>query len=293
MPPPFAGEQTRRVALDVILPGASKTFMDLFAAHVQSEAERRRDAIACSIHRFEGIDPHDLARRIVAVADAGSEGVAMVAIDHPAVREAIRSVTARGVPVLTLMSDISGVSSAGYIGIDNRAAGRLAAPLLGRFLPRSTLDIALFTGNLSYRGHEEREMGFRHVIAHDFSHLNIVHFTEMGEDSRRSFAEMRTLLAARPELAGLYNIGGALRGIAEAVREAGRSETMVIVGHELTDPIRPFLVDGTIDAVIDQNPRVEAREALERLRRAALGEDVRDWVSIRTQVIFKENLPSA
>jgi LacI family transcriptional regulator len=189
------------------------------------------------------------------------------------------------------MSDISGVATAGYIGIDNRAAGRLAAYLLGRFLPRKAQDIALFTGSLSYRGHEEREMGFRHVIAHDFSHLNIVHFRELGEDSHKAHGEMRALLAERPDLAGLYNIGGALRGIAEAVREAGLSERMAIIGHELTDPIRPFLIDGTIDAAIDQNPRVEAREALERLRRAALGDDVRDWSGIRTQVIFKENLP--
>ena len=37
---------------------------------------------------------------------------------------------------------------------------------------------------------------------------------------------------------------------------------MVFLGHEVTDGTKDLLLDGTLDAVIDQNPRVEAREAL-------------------------------
>ena len=59
----------------------------------------------------------------------------------------------------------------------------------------------------------------------------------------------------------------------------------------MTEATRRYLIEGTVDAVIDQNPRVQAREAIERLRRAALGHDVRDWIGIRTQVIFRENVP--
>ena len=32
-------------------------------------------------------------------------------------------------------------------------------------------EVALFAGSLSYRGHEEREMGFRHMLAEDFPEL--------------------------------------------------------------------------------------------------------------------------
>jgi LacI family transcriptional regulator len=36
---------------------------------------------------------------------------------------------------------------------------------------------------------------------------------------------------------------------------------VVFVCHEATESNKAFLLDGTVDAVIDQNPRVEAREA--------------------------------
>jgi LacI family transcriptional regulator len=193
--------------------------------------------------------------------------------------------------MLTLISDLTGLPTVGYIGIDNRAAGRLAGYLLGRLMPPGRTEIALFTGSLSYRGHEEREMGFRHLIAEDFPALGIVEFREVGEDSDRARAETRALLATRPALGGVYNIGGGLRGIADALEAAGRAREIVFVGHDLTEPVRRYVLDGTVDAVIDQNPRVQAREAIERLRRAALGQDVRDWIAMRTQVIFRENVP--
>ena len=66
---------------------------------------------------------------------------------------------------------------------------------------------------------------------------------------------------------------------------------MVFVGHELTAHTRRFLLVGTMDAVIDQNPRVEAREAIERLLRASAASQRPDPVPIRIHAIFRENIP--
>ena len=51
-------------------------------------------------------------------------------------------------------------------------------------------------------------------------------------------------------------------------RERGRAQSVVFLGHELTEGSKPLLLDGTLDGVIDQNPRVEAREALNLLTHA-------------------------
>jgi LacI family transcriptional regulator len=279
------------VRLDFLLPGASRTFMGLFARHLGEQAALRQGDVTVQTHHYSGMDPLDLARSMHALAEQGTQGMGIVAADHPVVREAVRALSARGVPILNLMTDVSGSSAIGYVGIDNRAAGRLAAHLLGRFVTPTAREIALFTGSHSYRGHEEREMGFRNLVAEEFRHLEIVEFREIREDSDRAYEETRGLLAAHPNLAGIYNIGGGLRSMAQALKEAGAGSRVVLVGHELTDPVRAFLIDGTIDAVIDQNPRVEARDAIEHLRRAALGQPPGTWVPLRTQAIFRENMP--
>ena len=51
------------------------------------------------------------------------DGVALVALDHPAVRAAINELVARGAHVVTLVSDAPSAQRARYIGLDDPAAG--------------------------------------------------------------------------------------------------------------------------------------------------------------------------
>ncbi len=75
---------------------------------------------------------------------------------------------------MTFASDIQNVPRVAYVGIDNRQAGRLAGQVMGRLLPANTPGkAALFAGSLSYRGHEEREMGFRHILRDEFPNIQI------------------------------------------------------------------------------------------------------------------------
>ncbi|MFZ1430399.1 MAG: substrate-binding domain-containing protein, partial [Geminicoccaceae bacterium] len=278
------------VRLDFILQSGPNTFMDLLAGHLERVGAARGAEIDVRLHRIDGFSPEALATILHDLPPA-TRGVGLIGLDHPVVREAIRSVVVRGIAVLTLVSDIANVPSTGYVGIDNRAAGRLAGHLLGRFVPGSTGEVALFAGSLSYRGHEEREMGFRHILADEFPGLRAVELREVRDDLERSYREARKLLAAHPGLRGIYNIGAGNRGIARALEEAGRAQEVVFIGHELTEHTRRFLLSGTMDAVIDQNPRVEAREAVDRLLRAARREPLIDAVPIRIHAIFRENMP--
>ena len=280
----------RPVRLDFILQSGPNTFMDLLAEHLAGLGAARTAVADLRVHRVDGFSPEALASSLRELRGA-SGGIGIIALDHPVVREAIRETAAAGTPVLTMVSDIAHAPRIAYVGIDNRNAGRLAGHLLGRFVPGSAGEVALFAGSLSYRGHEEREMGFRHVLADEFPKLQIVELREVRDDLDRSYREARRLLAARPELRGIYNIGAGNRGIARALDEAGRGDKVVFIGHELTPHTRRFLLANTMDAVIDQNPRVEAREAIDRLLRAARGEAEPEPVAIRIHAIFRENLP--
>ncbi|PMZ24099.1 LacI family transcriptional regulator, partial [Pseudomonas sp. FW306-02-F04-BA] len=78
-----------------------------------------------------------------------------------------------GIRLVTLVSDVPAAPRSAYVGIDNRVAGRTAALLMGRFLGGRTGHLAMMVGSRSYRGHEEREMGFRSVLSEEFPHLTV------------------------------------------------------------------------------------------------------------------------
>jgi LacI family transcriptional regulator len=277
-------------AIDFLLPGGTNTFLKILAGHLEAMAELRRHEAAIRIHLIEGFNPEALAAKLVELK-SHSQGIGVVAIDHPTVREAIRDVAAAGVPVVTMVSDISNVPRIAYVGIDNRAAGRLAGYLLGRFIRPGGEQVALFAGSLSYRGHEEREMGFRHMLAEDYPHLQVVQLREVRDDIERAYGEAKALLSTYRNLAGIYNIGAGNRGIARALEESGRARDVGYICHEVTEFTRRFLVSGTVDAVIDQNPRVEARDAVDWLLMAAQGQHQPNLPPIRIQAVFKENIP--
>ena len=217
-----------------------------------------------------------------------SAGVGIIALDHPVVREAIREAAANGLPVLTMVSDVANVPRVGYVGIDNRAAGRLAGHLLGRFVPGSAGEVALFAGSLRYRGHEEREMGFR--TSSPTSSRSCAS-SSCARSATSSAATTKPGPAGRaPGLRGLYNIGAGNRGIARALEEAGRGSEVVFIGHEITEhaPVPARRHDGRCD-----RPEPAGRGARGRRPPAAGGARPADPdpAAVRIHAIFRENMP--
>ncbi len=51
--------------------------------------------------------------------------------------------------------------------------------------------------------------------------------------------------------------------MASALKATKRTQQTVLVGHELTAVSRALLIDGVMDAVLDQSPFVEAVRAVE------------------------------
>jgi len=247
--------------------------------------------VKCRTELVESFNPQALAAALLKHGKR-SDGVVMMALEHPAVREAVTTLSERGVPVVTVISDLAHSQRVGYIGLDNRAAGRTAGYLLGRFIGSRPAKVALIAGSLSYAAHQEREGGFLHVIEEMFKPLEVVGLREGHDDAQKNYRQTRVLLDQYPDLAGIYNIGGAADGVARALKEAGRVGKVVFVGHGLTPDTRALLIDGTMDAVITQSPQATLMNCV---RIFANLRDRRDTLSgveaTRSLVIFRENLP--
>ncbi|HEY2023196.1 LacI family DNA-binding transcriptional regulator [Paraburkholderia sp.] len=276
------------IRLSFVLPAGDNSFMSLLREHLLAEAQCRPEVHA-QLHLVEGFNAEKLAAQLHQLK-GNTDAVGLVGLDHPQVRDAIAALQASGVHVCTLVSDIPTASRIAYVGIDNRAAGRLAAWLLGRFLPHGApQEVAVFLGSLAYRGHEEREMGFRALLSEEFPHIKISRMLEIGDDRARGYQLTRQLLQTGAP-AGIYNVGAGNSGIGRALQEAGLQRQIMFVGHDLTSASRQFLLDRTMDAVIEQNPRVEAREAVRLLASAVRGQTEPSYLP-RLQVVFRENIP--
>lgn len=219
--------------------------------------------IHCFMHDIEVADAAATARKIGEIAEA-YDALIVVAPDDPRLSEALRPISAR-VPIVTLVTDLPSSGRIAYVGPDNRRMGRVAGELMGRFLGPDGGEVLIVVGMHRMIGHEEREMGFRSVLRERFARCTIAASLESGEDRERAGEVVHRALRKNPGVRGVYNVSAGNLAISRAIRSSGVEHKIVLITHEITPERRQMLRDGILDAVIDQNPSLEAQRAIEVL----------------------------
>jgi LacI family transcriptional regulator len=275
-----------------VLPVGNNSFMIEFGEEVRAAARRMvHERVIIDLELTDVFDAPTLAATLDRIGEV-YDGVAVVALDHPRVKEAINGLVERGVTVVTIVSDVPSSKRCHYAGIDNSSAGRTAATLMGRYLGGREGKVGLIAGSLSLRDHIERRFGFEQVLLHEFPHLTLLPVLESRDDWQRAETVTTELLGANPDLIGIYNMGAGARGVVAALEKSGRQDKVVYITHELNDVTRRALVDGTIDVIINQNAGHEIRSAIRVLMaKADKGPLIEAMEKIRIDIFVRDNLP--
>ena len=276
------------LVFEALLPAEAGPSTERLLAALQRESMARGAGLR---HRYvERFNPSALAEALRRSAAAGRSGIAFQALDHPLVSEAVEEIGRRGVPLVTLLSDIAGARRDAYVGMDNRAAGRTAGLLMGRFV-RGAGSIAVMWGSSLYRAHEERESGFRSVLRAEFPEMMTLEHVAGHDDSRESRARIGAVLDDHPELVGIYNVGGGTPGVVQALEERGRGQEVVLIGHNLAADTRGYLLSGIMDAVVHQSVNRAAQSAVSAL--VDLNRQGNCTVEpLPVEVLLRENMPA-
>lgn len=249
------------------------------------------DRVSTTVLTTPSDDPHALARAIASLSLPKVDGVAILARESALVRDAVLHLRERGVAVVTLISDLPTSGRLYFVGMNNVAAGRTAALLMGRFLNREDARVLVVTSSMQSRDSVERRQGFDELIGVEFPHLSVLPSLESHDDEARLMEIVARALRNHPPVQGIYAAGGDNASLLRALRSIGR-EGLVVVAHELTDATRRGLESGAVAAVINQDPGHVVRSAL-RILRAHLDERpvVASQERVLIQVLVKENLP--
>lgn len=190
--------------------------------------------------------------------------IAMVAIDHPSVTAAALELKAAGIPVFTLLSDAASGVRHGYIGVNNRKAGRTAGWLLARSVSGPG-KVAIFVGSHRFHGHEMREIGCRSYLRETKPGLEVIDTQVSLEDVGLAEEAVFGLLRKHKDLRGIYIGGGGTEGAIAALREAGRPGEIAVVCNENTEVTRAALADNIVSAAIATPVHALAKEVVAQM----------------------------
>jgi LacI family transcriptional regulator len=281
----------RKFILDLVMEAPAR-FTEAVRSALEAEMPGLHPAVfRCRYHLAEQRSVADTLVTLDAIARRGSNGVLLKAPDVSEVAAAVNRLVERGVPALTLVTDVPNSSRLAYVGIDNRAAGETAAYLIGEWLGEKRADVLVTLSSNRFRGEEEREIGFRRALRERYPALGIVEVSEGHGIDRPTGELVRAALAKHPGVAAVYSAGGGNAAILQAFASLGRS-CRVFIGHDLDADNLELLRRQRISAVLYHDLRQDIRNACLHLMRAhgALPKSVVPGAS-NVQVITPFNLP--
>lgn len=250
----------RTFVVDVVMQAPAR-FSGAVRAALEAELPLLRPAVIRARFHFRETGP---AGWILAALDGvgrrGTQGVILKAPDTSEVNEAVTRLAGRGVPVVTLVTDLPHSPRAAYIGIDNRAAGATAAYLLTQWLGERPGAVLVTLSRSFFRGEEEREMGFRSALRSMQPGRPVIDVTETDGLDARIRSLVLGALRAEADVPAVYSIGGGNTAILAAFAESGRPPPL-FVAHDLDEDNIRMLRGGQIAAVLHHDLRLDMRRA--------------------------------
>jgi rhamnose transport system substrate-binding protein len=184
-----------------------------------------------------------ITRRVSAIA---------VAVENRAgISSVLRKARERGIKVLTWDADAEPdardffVNQATAEGIGNTLTDE-AARLLG-----GTGEFAVITGALTAANQNAWIAFIRKRLAEKYPGLRLAIVRPSDDDRDKAFAETQTIMRVTPQVKLVMAISApAVPGAAEAVRQAGRSGDVRVIGLSLPNINKPYVHDGTVQTVV-------------------------------------------
>ncbi len=291
---PFAANLARKRDFKVIafVPKGDGQFLTEICAAVRKTAKAAAaDRVDLVLQQFEGDDPHALATPLDLINSDSVDGVVIMGLETPPLRDAVRRLRLRGVAAVAIVSDLPNSGVDYFIGINNLAAGRTAGALMGKMLPSGRAKVAVMTSSLQAWDSLDRRLGFDRALAEGFPDIEVLATVEGHDDPMLLDTALRRVLQANPDLRGIYSMGGGNRVLLALLEQAGLTGRVRVIAHELTQTTRDGLRQDRIDAVITQDLGHIVRSAIRTLRatrdqRPILAEQER----IRIEILVKDNL---
>ena len=283
-------EYSRQHTVALVVKSTQTEFwLSVFAG---AEAAASEYNMQLSIFGPQTEEDYETQNQMVAEAvEAGAEALVFSAIDYNNNAAAIDAAAEKGVKIVAIDSNVASSMVSTYIGTDNYAAGQMAAQAaLNRM--DGILKIGIVNYDISSANGKERERGAVDILAGS-SRVEIISAINTLADAGQTKRDTIEMLQAHPEINALLAFNEPTSvGAAQAVRELGLSEDVLLVGFDSNVETVDGLQDGSVDALIVQNPYAMGYLGVESAYKLLTGQggELDRVVDTSTQIVDRNNL---
>lgn len=208
-------------------------------------------------------DPNEQTRMVEDAINQKAGAILLAPTDAAALVPVSKKVIDAGIPLILIDSPISSEDYDAILSTDNAVAGALAADTLAKLLNNEG-KIAIIHPQAAASSTINRGKGFEDEIKKIAPNIKIVSVQYSDGDKARSLNIATDIMTANPDLAGFFTSNeGSTVGVARALENAGKKDTIMLVGFDKSDDTIKALENGTLKATMVQNPELMGAKGVE------------------------------
>ncbi len=222
---------------------------------------------------------------------AGTEALVFSAIHYDNNADAIDAAAQKGVKIVAIDSNVDSQAVSTYIGTDNYAAGQMAAQAALNRL-EGELHVGIINYDISSANGQERERGAVETFTRS-GRAQVVSVINTLAEAHMAQTDTTALLTQHPEINVLLAFNEPTSvGAAKAIENRDAADDIFLVGFDSNVSTVDGLQNGTVDALIVQNPYAMGYLGVESAYQLLTGQgkQVAPTVDTSTQIVDRNNL---
>lgn len=231
---------------------------------------------------------NDTAKQTNDVDDLIQQGVDILLInpvDSSAITPAVESANAKGIPVITIDRSSENGKVLTLVASDNVEGGEIAAEYIKQISGENVETVQL-EGVPGASASRERGKGFMNIAEES---LNVIDSQTANFDRAEGLTVMENMLQANPNIKAVFAQNDEMAlGAIEAIKAAGLSGSIQVVGFDGTEDGINSVKAGVLSATVAQQPEEMGRLALQAAFDHFAGITIDEYIPSPLELITKD-----
>jgi len=236
-------------------------FDDVIEGFRIAEANLKDYGVTLMLKAMRGYDVNRQLALIAELEEANVSALVIQPINDDLISKKINELGDRGIPTVTVNTDIENSCRSCYVGSDYKAGGMTAAGVM-RIVTGGKANLGIVTGVSMLLGHDQRREGFESRIHNVCPDITIVDSASAMDDAEHSYCMTLAMLNRNPRIDAIFIVAAGAEGVCRAVMEKNLGDTMRVVAFDTIPATVNMMRTGLVRAVICQQPLRQGQASL-------------------------------
>ncbi len=270
----------------------SKGYQHEFWRTVEAGAQKAADELGIEMSYIGPEKESEIGKQVSMVENEilkKPTALLLAALDQNALRPVAQQIVDGGATLVTFDSNIAGGIESSFVATDNIQVGAKAAQKMIELIGEDGV-VGVIAHNAGTSTAIERTNGFIDEMK-KYPNIKLLSTKYSDGDKLKALSITQDIVTANPQIKGVYGTNeGAAVGVGRAIAEMGKSDSIVVVGVDSSEEEVTLLKEGSIKAMVVQNPFNMGYMAVKTAMLAANGEKIEKRIDTGSTVVTMENL---